>query len=61
MELTYADTQKQHTGNDIESGPRQIRKERFPKTSMRDIADAAGMGVGNVYNYLRARTNCFRR
>lgn len=32
----------------------------FLKTSMRDIADAAGMGVGNVYNYFAGKDELFQ-
>jgi AcrR family transcriptional regulator len=38
----------------------KFARKGFLKTSMRDIADAAGMGVGNVYNYFAQKRTIFR-
>lgn len=35
-------------------------RKGYLKTSMRDIADAAGVGVGNVYNYFKCKDDLFR-
>lgn len=38
----------------------KFARKGFLKTSMRDIADAAGMGVGNVYNYFAGKDELFQ-
>lgn len=37
----------------------KFARKGFLKTSMRDIADAAGMGVGNIYNYFAGKDELF--
>lgn len=31
----------------------QFEKKGYSKTSMREIAELSGVGVGNIYNYFR--------
>ena len=38
----------------------KFARKGFLKTSMRDIADAAGMGVGNIYNYFAGKDELFQ-
>lgn len=38
----------------------KFSRKGFLKTSMRDIADAAGMGVGNIYNYFAGKDELFQ-
>lgn len=38
----------------------KFAKKGFLKTSMRNIADAAGVGVGNVYNYFASKDELFQ-
>lgn len=38
----------------------KFARKGFLKTSMRDIADVAGVGVGNVYNYFAGKDELFR-
>lgn len=38
----------------------KLARKGFLKTSMRDIADAAGMGVGNIYNYFAGKDELFQ-
>lgn len=38
----------------------KFARKGFLKTSMRDIAGAAGVGVGNVYNYFASKDDLFR-
>lgn len=38
----------------------KFARKGFLKTSMRDIADAAKVGVGNVYNYFAGKDELFR-
>lgn len=38
----------------------KFARKGFLKTSMRNIADAAGVGVGNVYNYFASKDELFR-
>lgn len=38
----------------------KFARKGFLKTSMRDIAEAAGVGVGNVYNYFASKDELFQ-
>lgn len=38
----------------------QFRQKGFSKTSMRKIAELAGVGVGNIYNYFPNKDELFR-
>lgn len=44
----------------LKAAQSRFARKGFLKTSMRDIADAAGMGVGNVYNYFKSKDELFR-
>ena len=37
----------------------QFLQRGYLKTSMRDVAKAAGIGVGNIYNYFRSKDKLF--
>ena len=38
----------------------QFEKKGYSKTSMREIAELAGVGVGNIYNYFTNKDELFR-
>ncbi len=38
----------------------QFEQKGYSKTSMREIADLAGIGVGNIYNYFTNKDDLFR-
>ena len=38
----------------------QFERKGYSKTSMRDIAELAGVGVGNIYNYFTNKDELFR-
>lgn len=35
-------------------------RKGYVKTSMREIADASGVGIGNIYNYFESKDDLFR-
>ena len=37
----------------------QFEKKGYSKTSMREIAELAGVGVGNIYNYFTSKDELF--
>ena len=37
----------------------QFERKGYSKTSMRDIAELAGVGVGNIYNYFTNKDELF--
>ena len=39
---------------------RQFEQRGYSKTSMREIAESAGVGVGNIYNYFMNKDELFR-
>lgn len=39
---------------------RRFRRKGYSKTSMREIAESAGVGVGNIYNYFANKDELFR-
>ena len=38
----------------------QFEQKGYSKTSMREIAESAGVGVGNIYNYFTNKDDLFR-
>lgn len=44
----------------LKAAQSKFAQKGFLKTSMRDIADAAKMGVGNVYHYFKGKDELFR-
>ena len=44
----------------VEVAKRVFLKRGFAKTSMRDIAAGAGVGVSNIYNYFKGKDELFR-
>lgn len=44
----------------VEVAKRVFLKMGFAKTSMRDIAAGAGVGVSNIYNYFKGKDELFR-
>ena len=38
---------------------RQFERKGYSKTSMREIAELAGVGVGNIYNYFTNKDELF--
>ena len=38
----------------------QFEKKGYSKTSMREIAELSGVGVGNIYNYFTNKDELFR-
>lgn len=43
----------------LNAAKQEFAKRGFIKTSMRDIAKGAGVGVGNLYNYFPSKDNLF--
>ena len=41
----------------LNAAKQEFAKRGFIKTSMRDIAKGAGVGVGNLYNYFPSKDN----
>ena len=39
---------------------RHFRQSGYSRTSMREIAESAGIGVGNIYNYFTSKDELFR-
>ena len=39
---------------------RQFERKGYSKTSMREIAELAGVGVGNIYNYFTNKDELFQ-
>ena len=44
----------------VEIAKRVFLKKDYAKTSMRDIANGAGIGVSNIYNYFKSKDELFR-
>ena len=44
----------------VEIAKREFLKNGYAKTSMRDIAKGAGIGVSNIYNYFKSKDELFR-
>ena len=44
----------------VEIAKRVFLKNGYAKTSMRDIAAGAGIGVSNIYNYFKSEDELFR-
>jgi AcrR family transcriptional regulator len=44
----------------VEIAKRVFLKNGYAKTSMRDIAAGAGIGVSNIYNYFKSKDELFR-
>ncbi len=44
----------------VEIAKRVFLKNGYAKTSMRDIAKGAGIGVSNIYNYFKSKDELFR-
>lgn len=44
----------------LTSAQLQFTKEGYLKTSMRKVADGAGVGLGNIYNYYKNKDELFR-
>ena len=44
----------------VEIAKRMFLKNGYAKTSMRDIAAGAGIGVSNIYNYFKSKDELFR-
>ena len=38
----------------------QFERKGYSKTSMREVAELAGVGVGNIYNYFTNKDELFR-
>ena len=54
-------TKKDYTREKIiEIAKRVFLKNGYAKTSMRDIAKGAGIGVSNIYNYFKSKDELFR-
>jgi len=54
-------TKKDYTyGQIVEVAKRVFLKKGYSKTSMRDIAKGAGIGVSNIYNYFQGKDELFR-
>ena len=54
-------TKKDYTREKIiEIAKRVFLKNGYGKTSMRDIAKGAGIGVSNIYNYFKSKDELFR-
>ena len=45
----------------VEIAKREFLKNGYAKTSMRDIAKGAGIGVSNIYNYFKSKDELFAR
>ena len=39
---------------------RQFERKGYSRTSMREIAELSGVGVGNIYNYFTSKDELFR-
>ena len=44
----------------LDAARRQFARKSYAKTSMREIAREAGIGVGNIYNYFPGKDELFR-
>lgn len=44
----------------VEVAKRVFLRKGYSKTSMRDIAKGAGIGVSNIYNYFKSKDDLFR-
>lgn len=44
----------------LQMAQRQFARRGYAKTSMRDIAALAGVGLGNIYNYFSSKDELFR-
>ena len=44
----------------LDVAKRQFELKGYSKTSMREIAESAGVGVGNIYNYFTNKDDLFR-
>lgn len=44
----------------VEVAKKVFLKNGYAKTSMRDIAKGAGIGVSNIYNYFKSKDELFR-
>ena len=57
--IINASAERRHTGAYFGGCQTAIRAERLFKTSMREIAELAGVGVGNIYNYFTGKDELF--
>ena len=55
-----ASAERRHTRSHIDGSQTAIRTESYSKTSMREVAELAGVGVGNIYNYFTNKDELFR-
>lgn len=54
-------TKKEHIRNHIAVVAKRVFLEKgFAKTSMRDIANESGVGLGNLYNYFMCKNELFK-
>lgn len=58
--IIYASVEGRHTRPHTGSSGQQFGQKGYSKTSMREIAGAVGVGVGNIYNYFTNKDELFQ-